>query len=93
MTRPEITGKKIQRFYSKRQLADRYNTCTRSIDRWVKAGRFPQPIRLPNGHHAWADTVIEAHERSFVGGPPPKNPGLKLGPPAARAARTEADAA
>jgi hypothetical protein len=66
MARPEITGKKIQRWFSKSQLAARYNVCTRSIERWVKGGKFPLGVRMPNGRWAWSDVTIELHERALV---------------------------
>jgi hypothetical protein len=59
---------KIARWYSKRQLADRYNVCPRSIERWVQNKKFPPGVRLPNGHWAWSDITIEAHERAMVVG-------------------------
>jgi len=63
-----VTGKKIQRWYSKRQLGDRYSVSTRSIERWVEAGKFPAGTQWPNKRWYWSDREIEAHERSLVGG-------------------------
>lgn len=61
MTTPD----KAKRFYSKPALAERYETTTRSIDRWITSGRFPPPdLRLPSGQGRWSETTIEAHERS-----------------------------
>jgi predicted DNA-binding transcriptional regulator AlpA len=58
-----------KRYLSKPALAGRYSVSTRSIDRWVELGRFPQPdFRLPNGRPMWSDNVVEAHERGLVGG-------------------------
>jgi hypothetical protein len=58
-----------KRYLSKPTLADRYSVSTRSIDRWVALGRFPKAdLRLPNGRPMWSSDVIEAHERSLVGG-------------------------
>ena len=75
---------KIVRYFSKRQLSNRYNVCPRSIERWVKSKRFPAGVRLPNGHWAWPDVVLEAHERSFVGDrPTPKSTEPALTTPAA----------
>lgn len=62
------TQAKIQKWYPTRQVAARYGTSTRTIERWVKAGKFPRPTQMPNGHNYWADFVIEAHERSLLGG-------------------------
>jgi len=81
MARPEITGKAIQRWFSKSQLASRYNVCTRSIERWVKGGKFPVGVRMPNGRWAWSDIAIEAHERSLVGGRQPLSTEPELEPP------------
>ena len=56
------------KFWTKPSLAARYGgKSTRTIDRWVEAGRFPKPdIRLPNGQPAWADATIEQHELASV---------------------------
>jgi hypothetical protein len=55
------------RWYRKKQLAERYSTTTRTVDRWVEAKKFPAPDgRLPNGAPLWADTTIENHERKSV---------------------------
>jgi hypothetical protein len=70
MARPEITGKRIRRWFSKRQLADRYSVATRTVDRWVAAGKFPAGIQWPNKRWYWSDIQVEDHERSLVGGRP-----------------------
>jgi len=57
---------KIERWYGKRNVADRYSVSLRTVERWVKLGRFPKPVRMPNGRDYWADTTLEAHERSLV---------------------------
>jgi len=55
------------KYWLKPKLAERYGTTTRSIDRWRKARRFPEPdIELPNGWPAWSDTTVETHERACV---------------------------
>lgn len=51
-----------------RDLAKRYKRSTRTIKRWQKSRKLPPPTRMPNGRDAWADTVIEEHERGLVGG-------------------------
>lgn len=58
----------ISKFWTKPALAQRYGgKSTRTIDRWVEAGRFPKPdIRLPNGQPAWADETIAQHELASV---------------------------
>jgi predicted site-specific integrase-resolvase len=58
---------KIEKWLPKRSVAARYDTSTRTIERWVKSGKFPPPTRMPNGRDYWSDIVIEAHERSLVG--------------------------
>jgi predicted DNA-binding transcriptional regulator AlpA len=63
-----MTQPKIQSWYPKKKVAARYNSSMRTIERWVKAGRFPKPTRMANGRDYWADTVIEAYERNLVGG-------------------------
>ena len=64
----DMTSSSTRKFYTKPSLAERYGgKSTRTIDRWVEAGRFPRPdIRLPNGQPAWADATIEQHERASV---------------------------
>jgi predicted site-specific integrase-resolvase len=59
--------KTIEKWFPKREVANRYGTCARTIERWVKSGRFPPPTRMPNGRDYWPNTVIDAHERSLVG--------------------------
>jgi hypothetical protein len=49
-------------------LAKRYNRTPRTIMRWEKSGRLPPPTMMPNGRPAWANTIIEAHERNLVSG-------------------------
>ena len=49
-----MTPNPIRKYWTKPSLAERYGgKSTRTIDRWVKAKRFPLPdIRLPNGQPA-----------------------------------------
>jgi hypothetical protein len=57
----------ISRWFRKKQLAERYSTTTRTLDRWVEAKKFPAPDgRLPNGAPLWANTTVEKHERNSV---------------------------
>jgi hypothetical protein len=57
-------NKATEKWFTKKRLAERYDTSTRSIDRWVSAGKFPPPDgRLPSGWPIWADTTIQKHER------------------------------
>ena len=64
----DMSTSPITKFWTKPNLAARYGgKSTRTIDRWVEAGRFPRPdIRLPNGQPAWADATIEQHELASV---------------------------
>jgi predicted site-specific integrase-resolvase len=60
------TQPKIQRWFSKREIAGRYGVSMRSVERWVDGGKFPAPTRMPNGRDYWPDTTIEAHEQNLV---------------------------
>jgi hypothetical protein len=61
------TSSPIGKYWTKPRLGLRYDKSTRTVDRWVKAKKFPKPdIILPNGQPAWADTTIERHERDSV---------------------------
>jgi predicted DNA-binding transcriptional regulator AlpA len=40
------TLEKTKQFLRKKQLAERYQCTTRTIDRWVDDGKLPQPIRI-----------------------------------------------
>jgi predicted site-specific integrase-resolvase len=62
------TQSKVQRWFSKRQVADRYGVSMRSIERWSESGKFPAGTQLPNKRWYWSDLEIETHERNFVGG-------------------------
>jgi predicted DNA-binding transcriptional regulator AlpA len=64
----DMSTSPISKFWTKPNLAMRYGgKSTRTIDRWVEAGRFPPPdIRLPNGQPAWSDATIEQHELASV---------------------------
>jgi hypothetical protein len=56
-----------KKFFAKHDLAERYSTTTRSIERWLARNRFPPPdIELPNGHKRWSDVTVEAHEKASV---------------------------
>jgi hypothetical protein len=74
------TQTKIRRWYSKRQLADRYSVSTRSIERWAEAGKFPPGTQWPNKRWYWSDRDIEEYERRLIGGRQiPKSTGPELG--------------
>jgi hypothetical protein len=60
-------GVKIQRWFSKAELAVRFGVSPRSIDRWIRAKKFPSGIQTPNGHCLrWPDFVIEKAERGLM---------------------------
>jgi predicted site-specific integrase-resolvase len=63
-----VQTRKIQRWYSKNQVAARYGVSSRSIERWSERGKFPPGVQMPNGHWYRTDVQIEDHERSLVGG-------------------------
>jgi predicted site-specific integrase-resolvase len=58
----------IRRWYSKRQLADRYSVSQRSIERWAEAGRFPVGTQFPNKRWYWSDRDVENYERALAAG-------------------------
>jgi predicted DNA-binding transcriptional regulator AlpA len=62
------TQPKTQRWFSKRQVAERYGVCMRTVERWAESGRFPRGIRLSNKRFYWLDDVLMNYERSLVGG-------------------------
>jgi len=62
-----MTQPKVEFFFGETSLAKRYGVTPRTIQRWMKGGKLPSPTTLPSGRPAWANTVIEAHERGLVG--------------------------
>jgi hypothetical protein len=62
------TQAKIQKWFSKREVAARYGVHPRSIERWSEAGKFPAGTQFPNTQWYWSIDSIEAHEKSLVGG-------------------------
>ena len=44
----------------KPEVARHFSVTPRTIDNWVRAGRLPEPERLPNGRPAWRESVIRA---------------------------------
>ena len=51
------------RWLTIRQVADRFKVHPRTIRNWVKAGKFPRPIK-PNGGKVWFDS--EEIDRSIA---------------------------
>jgi hypothetical protein len=63
MSRPEITGKS----HGKRAVGERYGGAVpRTVDRWVKAGKIPQPDFYIGPRPFWRDETLERHERQSV---------------------------
>ena len=62
-------------FYRKSQLAARYSTSVRSIDRMVRDGRLPPPDMYMGPHPLWANESIEANEKraATMREPPPSH--------------------
>jgi len=59
---------KTQRWFSKREVAERYGVHPRSIERWQEAGKFPAGVQFPNTQWYWPIDAIEQYERGLVGG-------------------------
>jgi hypothetical protein len=59
---------KTQKWFSTREVATRYGVHHRSIERWVKTGKFPAGVQFPNTKYYWSIDAIEAHERALVAG-------------------------
>ncbi len=58
--------RKLKRYLRKKQLADRYQTCTRTIDRMAKDGRLPPPDFYNGKLPMWDEEKVEAAERAAV---------------------------
>ncbi len=59
---------KAKRFLRRKQLAARYSTCTRTIDRMVEDGRLPEPDFYIGKLPMWSEEKIEAQERAAMRG-------------------------
>ena len=49
-------------YLSDRTVADRYNTSRNTIWRWVREGRFPQPVKLSTGTTRWKLSDLQSWE-------------------------------
>lgn len=49
----------FERYLSKKEVADWFGVCTRTIDAWLKNQRFPPPHRQPGGRPRWRETDLE----------------------------------
>jgi DNA-binding transcriptional MerR regulator len=45
-----------------RLLCDRYNVCSRTIDRWVQSGLLPKPMTV-NRRRYWDEMEIEQRDQ------------------------------
>jgi hypothetical protein len=62
---PKMPLDRPKKFYAKNELARRYATTVRSVERWVAAKRYPAPdLELPNGRKRWSDDIVERHEKA-----------------------------
>ncbi|MGJ7456964.1 helix-turn-helix transcriptional regulator [Halomonas sp. RA08-2] len=52
------------KYYSDKQLAERFGVTRSTIWRWVKIGLLPAPVRLTKGCTRWRSPDIEAWEES-----------------------------
>ncbi|WP_406870907.1 AlpA family phage regulatory protein [Thioclava sp. 'Guangxiensis'] len=50
------------RFISVGEVAQRYSVSVRTICRWLKIDKFPQPYRFGSGMTRWAITDLDAHD-------------------------------
>jgi hypothetical protein len=58
---------KIQKWFSKSQLAVRFGVCQKSIERWSQAGKgFPAGRQLPNSRWVWSVAEIEQYEKDLT---------------------------
>jgi predicted DNA-binding transcriptional regulator AlpA len=53
-------------FHSRSALAQRYGVSPRTIDRWLRRKRFPEPDLHLSGGPRWSDETIVAFERASV---------------------------
>jgi hypothetical protein len=60
MFTPTGTPDKIYR--PTKQVARRYNRCTRTIDRWLRQGIFPAPDLIVNDKRFWLDNTLDAFD-------------------------------
>lgn len=51
-------------YISVKQLAIRYGVSVPTLWRWVKDGKFPQPVKLGPGSTRWRESDVLAWERT-----------------------------
>lgn len=52
---------------TKREVAARLRTSTRTVDRLRRQGRFPQPLQISDRVYRWTDEVIDRFLREREG--------------------------
>jgi hypothetical protein len=50
----------------KNDIAKRINRSVRSLDNWVKAGKFPHPLRDEYGRPFWWSDDVARHEAELA---------------------------
>ena len=68
MSIPSTGRSRVSRKLRMRGLCERYDVCSRTIDRWVATDVLPQPMRI-NTVRYWDEFEIEQRERERMGQP------------------------
>jgi predicted DNA-binding transcriptional regulator AlpA len=50
-----------QTFFSTRDILDRYGICRMTLKNWLRAGEFPQPMKI-GSKHRWSVERIKSFE-------------------------------
>lgn len=66
LTKQTITQHNAIQFYRLKQLKQRLGVSGSSIWAWVKAGKFPKPIKLSENTTAWSAADIEIWAQSRI---------------------------
>lgn len=62
----QTTAQQIAHFYRLKQLKARLGVSGSSIWAWVKAGKFPKPVKLSENTTAWHAADIDAWAQSRI---------------------------
>jgi predicted DNA-binding transcriptional regulator AlpA len=62
------------RYLTKRQVADRYSTTTRSVERKAAQGILPQPYYFGSRFPRWREDELDAADRRATMGRAPRQP-------------------
>lgn len=54
------TAVQLPQMLTKKEVAEIFNCNPRTIDNWLAAGQFPQPLRV-GGSHRWAAPALLAY--------------------------------